>query len=129
MSNRFMLHGFLSRFIACLTRLAEARKTPDGEDFYFYKKPSIPHQPIRFLEIGAESERQLVVLPGVNRAYRVGDVLKQANEVERWLNQRGLSLRDGSFLPYGGADGATPGKTARESAFTRAETQGAGRRG
>ncbi len=127
MSNRFMLHGFLSRFIACLTRLAEARKTPDGEDFYFYKKPEIPHQPIRFFEIGAESEHQLVVLPGVNRAYRVGDVLKQANEVERWLNQRGLSLKDGSFLPHGVRDGGVTARVGLKSTLARAETQGAGR--
>jgi hypothetical protein len=96
---------------------------PGGEDFYFYKKPEIPHRPIVLFEIGAESDNQLVVLPGVNKAFPAGHVLKDANELERWLNKRGLSLKDGSFLP----DESAGGGNAEEAKRVRTESHTAAR--
>jgi hypothetical protein len=97
--NKYRIHQFLEDFLSCVSWLHAAKSAPSRDaDFLFYKKPAIPFKAFTMSDIGINDENQILELPRVNRSVRARQLLEDCNELERWLNARGVSMRERFYM-------------------------------
>jgi hypothetical protein len=87
--------SYLSNFITCLLWLAGAKKKEfKDDDFIFYKKTMVTFKPFTLDDFGITSEHQMIKLPKVKKTVLAANFIKDVNELERWLNKKGYTLRN-----------------------------------
>jgi hypothetical protein len=94
MINNYKISHFISNFIACLSQLHDAKQAHGAAGIvHHFKEPEIAFSAFRLIDLGVTDERQVIELPNGQRSVKAADFLKDVNEFEYWLNQRGLTLR------------------------------------
>jgi hypothetical protein len=85
---------YLSNFVTCLLWLAGAKKKQfKDDDFIFHKKTTVAFVPFSLNDFDISNENQMIKLPKVNTSVLARDFLKDVNELEKWLDKKGYTLR------------------------------------
>jgi hypothetical protein len=115
---------FLSNFITCVSWLAaEKRRRVSFEDFIFYRKTDDTYNAFKPRDLGIRDENQAIKLPNVNKTVIAKDFIKDVNELEKWLNKKGFTLRGRLAADNGENKAGREGTTENGHDKVNAETE------